>query len=92
MSEPWDPAKARANLRKHGVSFNEARTVWRDEEKLVTEDRDHSRTETRYTVLGFSARGRLPRVTCTLGDDTMRPISARRATKRERHEYRFGPR
>ena len=48
----WDPTKARANLRKHGVSFEEAQTAFADEFALVVEDRVHSETEDRFILLG----------------------------------------
>ena len=87
MSEPWDPEKAEANLRKHGVGFPEAVTLERDARLLMTEDRLHSLDEERWIVIGVSNRGRVLRVTCTYRNGRMRPITARRATKRERHVY-----
>jgi uncharacterized DUF497 family protein len=92
VSEPWDPEKAEANLRKHGVGFPEAMTVERDPRLLMTEDRLHSLDEERWIVIGVSNRGRVLRVTCTYRNGRMRPITARRATKRERHEYFRGTR
>ena len=87
MSEPWDPAKAEANLRKHGVGFPEATTVDEDDFAWSREDAEHSAGEQRYRVIGISERGRLLFVACTYRHGRMRPISARRATKRERHGY-----
>lgn len=87
VNEHWDPAKARANLRKHGVSFREASTIERDPMLLVTEDRTHSTDERRWTGIGLSNLGRMLWVTYTYRGLTMRPITARRATKRERNEY-----
>jgi uncharacterized DUF497 family protein len=87
VSEPWDPAKAEANLRKHGVGFPEAVTLEDDQAAWWRDDEDHSTTEGRYVVVGMSYVGRILFVACTLRHGRMRPISARRATKRERHEY-----
>jgi uncharacterized DUF497 family protein len=91
VSEPWDPAKAAANLRKHSVGFPEAMTVDDDDHRLTTPDFAHSVGEERFHVIGRSAKGRVLHVTCTYRNHMMRPISARRATKREQHEYRYGP-
>jgi uncharacterized DUF497 family protein len=92
VSEPWDPEKAEANLRRHGVDFPEAMTVERDPHRLTRNDHSHSIDEDGLTVIGRSRLGRLLRVTCTYRNGRMRPISARRATKRERHEYLYGTR
>jgi uncharacterized protein len=92
VSEPWDPEKAEANLRKHGVGFPEAMTVERDPRLLMTEDRSHSLGEQRWILVGISGRGQLLWVTCTYRHGRMRPITAGRATKRERNEYFRGTR
>ena len=92
MDEPWDPVKAQQNLRKHGVSFEEAETVEEDELRFSEPDIAHSHTETRYRVIGTSVKLRILLVTCTFRAGRMRPISARRATKRERYEYLRGTR
>ena len=92
MDEPWDPVKARQNLRKHGVSFEEAVTLENDGHALATPDALHSREEKRFNVVGTSIKGRILHVTCTYRNGRMRPISARRASKRECHEYQYGPR
>lgn len=86
----WDPKKARANERKHGVSFEEAETVFLDEEALLMGDPDHSTDEARFLLLGFSAALRMLVVChCVLeGGDVIRLISARKATKPERRQYR----
>lgn len=55
----WDPAKAAANLRKHGVSFEEAETVFWDERGLLIDDPEHSIGEQRFVLLGLSARLRI---------------------------------
>jgi uncharacterized DUF497 family protein len=85
----WDPSKASANLRKHGVSFEEAETVFADDNALLLDDPDHSFEEDRAVLLGLSVRLRVLVVCHTLRDRgrTIRIISARRATKREREQY-----
>ena len=87
MSEPWDPGKAEANLRKHGIGFPEAVTLEDDEYAWWRDDDEHSMAERRYIVVGMSHVGRILFVACSNRAGRMRPISARRATKRERHEY-----
>jgi uncharacterized DUF497 family protein len=87
VSEAWNREKAEANFRKHGVGFPEATTVDEDEHAWSQEDSKHSAGEQRYRVIGMSDRGRVLFVACTYRHGRMRPISARRATKRERHEY-----
>jgi uncharacterized DUF497 family protein len=85
----WDAAKARANLRKHGVSFDEARTVFYDEFAIQFFDEEHSGSEERFLLLGLSAGARLLLVChCerTAGQ-TIRIISARKATRSERRFY-----
>jgi uncharacterized protein len=85
----WDPAKAAANRRKHGVSFAEAETVFSDEHALLLEDPDHSTTEDRFILLGLSAALRvLVVVHCYREhDNIIRLISARKATRAERAHY-----
>lgn len=86
----WDPAKARANRRKHGVSFEEATSVFVDDHALLIGDPDHSDSEDRFILLGASAEAGLL-VVCHCHrepDDTIRIISARRATRTERQSYR----
>ena len=85
----WDPAKAAANLRKHGVSFEEAKTVFWDDFALFMEDPGHSATEDRFLLLGLSSTPRiLVVVHCYReGVDTVRLISARKATAAERTRY-----
>lgn len=92
VDEPWDPVKARQNLGKHGVSFEEAQTVDEDEFRLTEPDVAHSLDEPRYRVIGASVKLRVLHVTCTYRAGRMRPISARRATKRECYEYLRGTR
>ena len=85
----WDPAKAAANRRKHGVTFEEAASAFADEHGLLIADPDHSDDESRFVLLGMSAQARvLVVVHCYRTDDAViRIISARRATRRERHQY-----
>jgi uncharacterized DUF497 family protein len=86
----WDPAKAAANLRKHGVSFEEAATALADDLAVTGVDPDHSRGESRFVTFGVSSAGRLLVVAHTERGDRLRVISARSATKRERRIYEEG--
>ena len=83
----WDPAKARMNLRKHGVAFKEAATVFKDPLSITTYDPDHSEEEERSIIFGSSAAGRLLMVAHTDRGDRIRIISARELTRRERRAY-----
>jgi uncharacterized DUF497 family protein len=83
----WDPKKARSNVRKHGVSFDEAITVFTDLLSLNMPDPDHSADEQRYLVLGTSTRGRLLLVAYAERPPRTRIISARRASRPERRSY-----
>ena len=85
----WDPAKARANVRKHGVTFDEAETVFADDQAILLDDPDHSAAEERFALLGMSARLRLLVVVhAERAEGTvLRLISARRATRSERIQY-----
>jgi uncharacterized DUF497 family protein len=83
----WDAAKAAANLRKHGVSFDEAVTAFGDTLSILLPDPSHSTTEERYLVMGLSNRGRLLVVAFVERPPRTRIISARLATKHERHDY-----
>ncbi len=85
----WDPRKAAANLRKHGVSFPEAETVFSDEHGLLIDDPEHSLDEDRFVLLGVSATSRLLVVVhCHRADDfIVRIISARKADLFERRQY-----
>lgn len=85
----WDPRKDADNRRKHGLSFDEAQTVFADEHALLLDDPDHSATEERFILLGLSAAFRVLVVVHGYRDrdDTIRIISARKATKRERQRY-----
>ena len=86
----WDDLKARKNLAKHGVSFEEASTVFGDPLSLTIPDPDHSRAENRFVILGSSHLGLLLVVIHTERGDNIRIISARRATLRERRSYEEG--
>ena len=86
----WDPAKARANLRKHGVSFEEAASVFVDPLALTFPDLLHSSGEDREVTIGHSARHQIVFVSHCQREDRMRIISARKATRRERKQYEEG--
>ncbi len=84
----WDPAKARANLRKHRVSFEEAASVFEDSLAEIFDDPDHSNGEHREIIVGHSVLARLLVVSFTEREpDRVRIISARRANRRERDQY-----
>ena len=82
----WHPKKARSNLRKHGVSFEEAASVFRDTLSVTIADPLHSGEEDRFMAMGQSARNRTS-VAVHLEEDEIRIISARTATPRERSNY-----
>jgi uncharacterized DUF497 family protein len=88
----WDVEKARQNVRKHGVSFDEAVTAFSDRLSALLPDPDHSAGEERYLVMGQSTRGRLLVVSFVERPPRTRIISARLATRRERHDYEEGQR
>lgn len=83
----WDPAKARLNLSKHGVSFETATQVFEDALSVTLPDPDHSLGEHRLITIGHGLDGRLMLVSHTERGDTIRIISARRATNNERKRY-----
>jgi uncharacterized protein len=87
MDFEWDPQKATANLRKHGVSFTEAGTVFGDDFAITVPDPDHSLNEERHITVGWSNRRRLLMVSHTDRGNRVRIISARELTKSERKEY-----
>jgi hypothetical protein len=83
----WDDEKQKANIEKHGVTFNEASTVFDDDNALYFEDVSHSQDEDRFIILGYSERARM--LFCYRnGDSLIRLISAREANKKERAQYR----
>jgi hypothetical protein len=86
----WDDAKAKSNLAKHGVSFEEAATVFGDPLSLTIPDPAHSQAEGRFIILGQSHRRKLLVVVHTERGDDLRVISARRVNKRERRAYEEG--
>ena len=88
MQFEWDREKAKRNLRKHKVPFEEAMTVFYDPLSATFDDPDHSTDEERHVTIGYSARSRLLVVSHTESGKTMRIISARTATahERKRHE------
>ena len=84
MHFEWDASKARRNEQKHGVSFDEAATVFGDPLAVTFDDIEHSTHEERYLTFGLSAANRALLVAHTSRGDTIRIISARRLTPRER--------
>jgi len=87
MKCEWDPAKAASNLRKHGVSFEEAATALADDYSITGADPEHSTGESRFITFGLSNVRRLLVVSHTERGEALRIISARRATKQERRIY-----
>lgn len=85
----WDPTKAAANLRKHGIDFADAALVLEDELALTTRDL-YSKDEERFVTLGHDPQGRLLVVVYTWRGDRIRLISARQATSRERRDFEKG--
>ncbi len=86
----WDNRKNKANRRKHGISFEEAQTVFYDENAVEFHDPDHSEEEDRFIILGLSVKLRILVVCHCLREHgaTIRIISARRATRSEATNYR----
>lgn len=87
MKFEWHGTKAAANLRKHGVSFDEAATVFADNLSHVFPDQDHTDDETRFLIIGMSEAGRVLVVSHTDREARTRIISAREATRKERNFY-----
>lgn len=85
----WDVRKSELNVRKHGISFEEAETVFYDEYARLIHDPEHSENEERYILLGMSVRAKMVAVCHCYreDDDVIRIISARRATKNEQRTY-----
>ena len=83
----WHQEKASENLRKHGVSFEEAKTVFNDPFSITIADPEHSLDEDRYIDIGLSARGQILVVVYTERAGSIRIISSRKATKAERRVY-----
>ena len=87
----WDREKAAANLRKHGVDFEEAATAFGDPLSITIPDPDHSAGEERWLLIGGGRAGRLLVVAHTERGDEIRLITARPATRRERQTYEEEP-
>ncbi len=83
----WDLKKAAANLRKHGIDFREAATVFDDPLSTTFPDEDHSAAEQRFLTIGASMRRRVLVIAHTEERETIRIISARLATRREQRFY-----
>ena len=90
MRFEWDEQKAKANWKKHGVSFEEARTIFDDPLYVDFYDPDHSLDEHRYIIIGESGRGRVLIVSYTGRTDRIRLINARKVTDTERQTYEEG--
>lgn len=90
MKFEWDPAKEEANLRKHGVAFDEASTVFGDFLSISGRDLEHSVGEPRFVTLGESNLGRVLAVCHTDRGAIIRIISARAAARKERGIYEEG--
>jgi len=86
----WDEGKARSNERKHGVTFDEAKTVFYDDNAELIGDPDHSSHEDRFVMLGMSGQARIL-IVCHCyreSNAVIRIISARKATRKEQAQYR----
>ena len=83
----WDEKKARSNLKKHDVSFEEGTTIFNDPLIATIPDPDHSNDEDRYISIGISVQGRLLVVVHTEREEIIRLISCRKATSAERKYY-----
>ena len=90
MKFEWDPRKAASNLKKHGVSFQEAASVLGDDLSITCPDPDHSVREQRFITVGMSRFGRVLMVAHTERGDNFRIISARKTTRQERRYYEEG--
>ena len=92
MKFEWDPHKNEINVKKHGVDFDEAETVFEDEKAVIIYDESHSISEDRFKIIGISRKLRELTVCycCYDNDDITRIISARRATKNESKLYERG--
>ena len=89
MEANWDPAKARANVARHGIAFEDAELALTDPAGLTREDPD-SRGEARFLTVGADALGRIVAVVYAYRGDDVRLISARPATRREKEAYAQG--
>ncbi len=86
----WNPEKARRNVEKHGVSFEETATIFGGSLSYTFDDPDHSDEETRFLTIGLTATGKLLVVSHTDREDEVRIISARALTRQERNFYEGG--
>ena len=86
----WDTKKANANIKKHGISFDEARTVFFDEHAKLINDPDHSEDESRFILMGISSSLKIMLVCHCYREDgnVIRIISARKASNQEAKQYR----
>jgi uncharacterized DUF497 family protein len=88
MTFEWDEKKNKLNIEKHGVSFEEAKTVFYDEFAWLEYDSDHSEQEDRFRLLGSSMEGNILLVVhCVRDGSSIRIISSRKATSKERKNY-----
>ncbi len=87
MDYAWDPLKATRNIQKHGVSFEEAQSVFDDPLATVFEYEEHSEIEVREFIVGHSSQNRLLLVCFTEREDGIRLFSGRRVTRLEREDY-----
>jgi uncharacterized DUF497 family protein len=87
LSFTWDERKNRQNQKKHGVSFDEAQSVFFDDQAREFFDPEHSEDEERFVLIGYSHRGRILVIVHTDRGDRIRIISARQATRKERRHH-----
>lgn len=87
MNFVWDTGKAATNVQKHGVSFEEAESVFEDRLAVIFDDESHSDEEPREIIVGHSNRSRLLLVSFTERLEVLRIISARQATRQEQRDY-----
>jgi uncharacterized DUF497 family protein len=87
MQFEWNPLKAATNLKKHGVSFEEAKTVFDNPLAVIFDDEAHSIDESREIIIGHSQRNRLLLVVFTERSNSIRIISTRLANRKEREDY-----
>lgn len=89
MDFEWDSQKADVNIKKHGISFEEASTVFGDYLSFTYSDLEHSIHEERYIIIGLSDKDRILIIAHTQRGESIRIISARQATKREKDFYEY---
>ena len=90
MKFEWDEEKAAANVKRHGVSFEDATTVWDDYFNIELFDHTHSEAENRFLMIGESNEHKLLIISFTERENNVRIISARELTPKERREYEHG--